>query len=350
MISDSCLSREYLEAKRVELVCDQILLEKTIKALQLLELLIINGAKLTFKGGTSLILLLDRIQRLSIDIDIIVEPGMDLSAAFGKVISTGKFSSYEEDIRKTVFPVRHFKFYYDSVNPSQKNAYILIDALYEKLLHTELVQTPIKSSVFHNENPVTTATIPSIDSILGDKLTAFAPNTTGIPYNARKGMEICKQLFDIATLFDYHKNTRIVGDTFKRIALTEAHYRGIEALTPKDILKDVFETALLIGARGKREPEHYRELDSGRASLSSHILGFNYKQTTFFSDAAKVAYLAACLLGGTDAPFRWSRDEPLGRITDGSLTFLSKLSTVSPEAYAYFSKAVDQIGKFSGRQ
>ncbi|WP_180979963.1 hypothetical protein [Mesotoga sp. B105.6.4] len=38
MISDSCLTREYLEAKRVELGCDQILLEKTIKALQLLEL------------------------------------------------------------------------------------------------------------------------------------------------------------------------------------------------------------------------------------------------------------------------------------------------------------------------
>lgn len=68
MISDSCLIREYLEAKRVELGCDQILLEKTIKALQLLELLIINGVNLTFKGGTSLILLLDRVQRLSIDI------------------------------------------------------------------------------------------------------------------------------------------------------------------------------------------------------------------------------------------------------------------------------------------
>ncbi len=350
MISDSCLTREYLEAKRVELGCDQILLEKTIKALQLLELLIINGVNLTFKGGTSLILLLDRIQRLSIDIDIVVEPGTDLSAAFSKVISTGRFASYEEDIRKTVFPVRHFKFYYDSVNPSQKNAYILIDALYEKPLHTELFQTPIRSSVLHTENPVTTVTTPSIDSILGDKLTAFAPNTTGIPYNARKGMEICKQLFDIATLFDYHKSTRTVRDTFKRIALTEAHYRGMESLTPEDILKDVFETALLIGARGKREPEHYRELDSGRASLSSHILGFNYKQTKFFSDAAKVAYLAACLLRESDAPFRWSRDELFGRITDESFTFLNKLSTVSPEAYAYFSKAVDQIGKFSGRQ
>lgn len=89
MISDSCLTREYLEAKRVKLGCDQILLEKTIKGLQLLELLIINGVDLTFKGGTSLILLLDRIQRLSIDIDIIVEPEADFSTALDKVISTG---------------------------------------------------------------------------------------------------------------------------------------------------------------------------------------------------------------------------------------------------------------------
>jgi len=63
-----------------------------------------------------------------------------------------------------------------------------------------------------------------------------------------------------------------------------------------------------------------------------------------------VAYLAACLLGESDAPFRWFRDELFGRITDESFTFLNKLSTVSPEAYAYFSKAIEQIGKFSGRQ
>jgi len=176
-------------------------------------------------------------------------------------------------------------------------------------------------------------TTPSIDGILGDKLTAFAPNTTGIPYNARKGMEICKQLFDIATIFDYHKNTRTVRDTFKRIALTEAHYRGMKSLAPEDILKDVFETALLIGARGKIEPEHYKELDSGRTSLSSHILGFNYKQTKFFSDAAKVAYLAACLLGESDAPFRWAGDEFFEKIDNESFTFLNKLSVVSPEAY-----------------
>lgn len=50
MISNSSLTREYLEAKRVELSCDQILLEKSFKAIQLLDLLIVNGVDLTFKG------------------------------------------------------------------------------------------------------------------------------------------------------------------------------------------------------------------------------------------------------------------------------------------------------------
>ena len=38
--------------------------------------------------------------------------------------------------------------------------------------------------------------------ILGDKLTAFAPHTTGVPLCVGKSMEIAKQLFDVATLID----------------------------------------------------------------------------------------------------------------------------------------------------
>ncbi|MBK7097825.1 MAG: hypothetical protein IPH58_05105 [Sphingobacteriales bacterium] len=40
---------------------------------------------------------------------------------------------------------------------------------------------------------------------MGDKLTAFAPNTTGIPYFKKDdsmSMEIIKQLYDIGNLFD----------------------------------------------------------------------------------------------------------------------------------------------------
>jgi hypothetical protein len=40
------------------------------------------------------------------------------------------------------------------------------------------------------------------NSILGDKLTAFAPNTTGIPYKKGKHIEIIKQLHDVSKLID----------------------------------------------------------------------------------------------------------------------------------------------------
>jgi len=82
VISNDNLTEEWLEQKRVELSCDPILLEKAIKALQLLELLVIEGVDLVFKGGTSMILLLQKFRRLSIDVDIVVKPKTKLNSAF----------------------------------------------------------------------------------------------------------------------------------------------------------------------------------------------------------------------------------------------------------------------------
>lgn len=74
---------------------------------------------------------------------------------------------------------------------------------------------------------------------MGDKLTAFAPNTTGIPYIKLRhgrdgsieerhcGMEIIKQLFDVASLFDRVENLSVVHETFEKIAPLEMEYRGM---------------------------------------------------------------------------------------------------------------------------
>ena len=51
---------------------DKILIEKSIRALYLLEQLVLTDLDFIFKGGTSLLLLLKDIKRLSIDIDIII--------------------------------------------------------------------------------------------------------------------------------------------------------------------------------------------------------------------------------------------------------------------------------------
>lgn len=73
--------------------------------------------------------------------------------------------------------------------------------------------------------------VPSVGDILGDKLTAYAPNTTGIPYYKKDhdcSMEIIKQLYDIARLFDEVDNLEVTSRSFGRIAEVELSYRGLE--------------------------------------------------------------------------------------------------------------------------
>ena len=48
-------------------------LEKAIMALKLLENLKLNDIEFVFKGGTSLLLILEKLYRFSVDIDIIIE-------------------------------------------------------------------------------------------------------------------------------------------------------------------------------------------------------------------------------------------------------------------------------------
>jgi hypothetical protein len=66
--------------------------------------------------------------------------------------------------------------------------------------------------------------------ILGDKLTAFGPHTTGGLYGISKELEIIKQLYDIGALFDRVENFGEVKETYQNVVATETKYRG---WTPK---------------------------------------------------------------------------------------------------------------------
>ncbi len=58
--------------------------------------------------------------------------------------------------------------------------------------------------------------VPTADCILGDKLTAFAPHTTGVLLGIGKELEIAKQLFDTATLSDYVTDFDLFSRTYAR--------------------------------------------------------------------------------------------------------------------------------------
>ena len=79
---------------------DPNLIERVLFAFGLLEALRRVELPFIFKGGTSLLLILDKPMRLSTDIDIIVEPGTEVDVYLEKAAKIFPFKAYEEQVRK----------------------------------------------------------------------------------------------------------------------------------------------------------------------------------------------------------------------------------------------------------
>ncbi len=182
---------------------DPVLLERAVYAFGLLEALAKVGMPFIFKGGTCLMLLMEHPRRLSTDIDIIVEPGTDLDKYLERASEIFPFKAVEEQKRigKNNIEKRHFKFTYDS-SINNRPFYILLDVLFEHNHYSELVQKEIQNDLLLTEPEYITVSLPSANCILADKLTAFAPRTTGIPLNSGKDMEVMKQFYDVSSLLE----------------------------------------------------------------------------------------------------------------------------------------------------
>lgn len=81
--------------------------------------------------------------------------------------------------------------------------------------------------------------MPSIESILWDKLTILAPRTTGISYNSEKEFELMKQLYDIDKLFNEAEDIHEIRESFINIANREIKYRKLRDITYEDVLDDI---------------------------------------------------------------------------------------------------------------
>ena len=304
MIDKRVYSKEYIEKVLNSQKCDPTILERTIFAFGLLEALVTVGAKFTFKGGTSLMLLLDTPLRLSTDIDVIAEPDTNMEDYVKKASMIYPFVGYKENIRKGANNIvkQHFRFFFKSVLRPEKEISVLLDILYEKNHYARIIEKEIHNSlVLTNGTPVMVS-VPSVESILGDKLTAFAPHTIGVKpimeYEdmiVDKRIEVIKQFFDIATLFDVAKKQSEIAESYLKTAEAEIKYRGLD-VTPQDCLKDTFTSALSIYSKGKFDKEDYKNYLFGIKGLGGFLINVKFNGETAFRQAAKIMYLTSCIM------------------------------------------------------
>jgi predicted nucleotidyltransferase component of viral defense system len=322
---------------------DPLLVEKVIRALLLLEGLVKAEAKFVFKGGTALMLLMGSTKRLSIDIDIIVSTPQELESLFKTFLEEQDFNSFELSERSTATNIKkaHYKFFYTPVYKYNKTEdYILLDILFEEPHYAKIISWQIDSTFTQQEGKPMNVSVPSYEDILGDKLTAFAPNTTGIPYYKGKdlrAMEIMKQLYDIGSLLDAAEDVAIVAKTFRIFANTEIGYRECDT-DANGSLDDIYDTALHICSRGTDGKGDFKALSQGILSVKNFIFSERYHIERAIVDASKAAYIATVIkhdLGKFEKYIGFEKIKDF--IIDQSFNQkLNKLKKSSPEAFHYW--------------
>jgi len=325
--------------------------EKMIHALGLLEKLSETGFDFIFKGGSSLILLLDRYQRFSIDIDIITtQPTEELEKALKDIVNGKPFTSFkldQERIRNEKIPKSHYDvFYNSSLNPI---ASITLDVLFEESPYPVITERVITSQWINTTEPYRSIKIPDIDSILGDKLTAFAPITIGVPYYRHErsmATEIIKQLFDIAILLDHSKDILTVFQSFRLVAENQMQYRGV-SLSMDQVFEDIFQTSLIIARRDRNDAETYKkyfqELQQGITAFNQFLIAGSFRIEDAVRAAGKTAWLASILRTENFNGFKryeQSRELNDAEIKNVSFNFLNRLKRTDMEAFYYWYQAL----------
>jgi hypothetical protein len=378
MIDLVSLSKEWLAEKQKKYNRDPGIIESMIHALYLLEQLKLTGLDFIFKGGTSLVLIMDQPARFSVDIDIIVDPDLkkeELEKFLNKILGlSAVFIRMELDERRSYkagVPKAHYRFIYKSTttapnkegqvmpNPERE---ILLDVLFAKNPYPVLLEKPINTEWVKLKSDPLIVKTPCVNSITGDKLTAFAPNTTGVPYyrqsvnkagevfNNEMFKEIIKQLFDIGCLFNVIDNVNTFRKSYEETAVGEMKYRAERNIKSKEeILKDTISTALIIARRDKHVDEgdqkKFTDLSRGINQFGHFVYLGNFRIEQAQLAGAKAAYLAAIVMTEySDSLMKFDETIPLKDylITHPEYIFLNKQlkSVLKGEALFYWNETI----------
>jgi hypothetical protein len=158
-------------------------------------------------------------------------------------------------------------------------------------------------------------------------------------------MEIIKQLFDIATLFDVIDDFSVVASTFHRFAGVELAYRNFNTDDIPAVLGDIFQTSLCICLQGVNSKENFTQLQDGIKKVQNFIHSERYSLEKAITDASKTACLATILkhniaiIDKYNANINmrdWTISEPLN-------TKLNKLKKTNIEAFFYWYKIYEMV-------
>ncbi|MCL2219948.1 MAG: nucleotidyl transferase AbiEii/AbiGii toxin family protein [Chitinispirillia bacterium] len=278
----SFFTREHIERSRLN--ASPILAEQAIHCLELVAELSSAGLSFQFKGGNSLLLILEEPKRFSIDVDVASDKSREeIEAALDKIVSGfGVFTKWERRQHKTKpwLPMTSYYLYYNSVIDPQPDTNIMFDVQmrrsaykteFKKVCCGELYRSDVKTE------------LPLPSSIISDKLLTLGPSTLGIPLGKGKDAQRLKHVYDVSRLSKAMPDADNMRISFKQCLDQENELQETRNFSADDVLKDTL-AYLWTTAQHDTMPESsdipsLAENISGLAPFAGHLFqsGYNWQ-------------------------------------------------------------------------
>lgn len=217
---------------------------------------------------------MQQFTRFSVDIDITTNENIEVVAgAIDYIKSQNFFTKVEENLRDTSSRIvkKRYKCFYFSI-VSNKEDYVLLDIVFESSSYQEIQKSKVDFLLLQSSEPYYFVNTPSLEELLMDKLTAFAPNTIGITYDTEKYTEIIKQMYDVSKISKSLTHNDYPIETYIAMAKKQIIWRELN-ITYQDALKDSIMTCLNILTLGAYDITKYHLLEKSIQGFNGYVYG-----------------------------------------------------------------------------
>ena len=287
------------------------LAEQAVHCLELVAELATAGLSFQFKGGNSLLLVLDAPRRFSIDVDIATDESPErIELCLEKAIAkNGIFLRWTKRQHKTKpwLPLSSYYCFFNSHYVSSDEAFIMLDAQLSRSPYATRFVSICCGKLFKSDRQ---AEIPLTSSIIGDKLLTLGPRTLGIPVGKGKDAQRLKHVFDVSLLLSTMPSLREIR---KSLFACMAHENDLQkkTISAADVLADTVTFCRTVrDFPSMPVPDKAMDLSlieniTGLPGFAGHLFSKNYGWDTLKKDMARVALVmtAACMERVSDDEF-----------------------------------------------
>lgn len=296
------MSTEYLEKTHIERChfnASTLLAEQAIMCLELVSELVKNGLDFQFKGGNSLLLILDTPKRFSIDVDIATDCKRDeIEKCLALCVDKFRvFEHWEPRQHKTKpwIPIASYYLYYKSKFTDATSS-VMLDAQLRRSNYKTSRKAVVCGDIYKSDAMVE---LPLPSSIIGDKLLTLGPSTLGIPVGKGKEAQRLKHVFDVSRLLTVEPALSDIRESFSN-CLQQENDIQVAKQSADAVIEDTLRFCGSIVEyphipSGDTLPQIVMENAQGIIPFASHLFDPGYNWNMLQIDMAKVALCMTAL-------------------------------------------------------